>query len=71
MELLETLLINKNQIVSREILANKIWGYDSEAKYNNLEVYVSFIRKKIKILKSNVKIKAVRGIGYKLEVEND
>lgn len=71
LELLETLLINKNQIVSREILANKIWGYDSEAEYNNVEVYVSFIRKKIKILKSNVKIKAVRGIGYKLEVEND
>ena len=69
LELLESLLLNKNQIMGREILANKIWGYDSEAEYNNVEVYVSFLRKKLKILQSNVKIKAVRGLGYKLEVE--
>lgn len=65
------LLLNKNQIVDREMLANKIWGYDSEAEYNNVEVYVSFLRKKLKLIKSHVKIKAVRGIGYKMEVEND
>lgn len=55
--------------MSRETLANKIWGYDSDAEYNNVEVYVSFLRKKLKILQSNIRIKAVRGIGYKLEVE--
>jgi DNA-binding response OmpR family regulator len=71
LELLQLIMINKNQIVNREVLANKIWGYDSEAEYNNVEVYISFIRKKLKILKSNVKIKAVRGVGYKLEVIND
>ena len=71
LELLETLMLNKEQIVNRELLANKIWGYNSEAEYNNVEVYVSFLRKKLKLLKSNVKIKAVRGIGYKLEEEND
>lgn len=71
LDLLEILLVNKNQIVNREILANKIWGYNSEAEYNNVEVYVSFLRKKLKLLKSKVKIKAVRGIGYKLEEEND
>ncbi len=70
LDLLEILLLNKNQIVSREMLANKIWGYNSEAEYNNVEVYVSFLRRKLKLIKSNVKIKAVRGIGYKLEVEN-
>ena len=69
LDLLEILLVNKNQIVNREILANKIWGYNSETEYNNVEVYVSFLRKKLKLLKSNVKIKAVRGIGYKLEEE--
>ena len=69
LELLESLLLNKNQIMSRETLANKIWGYDSDAEYNNVEVYVSFLRKKLKILQSNVMIKAVRGIGYKLEVK--
>lgn len=71
LELLEILLINKNQIMSRETLTNKIWGYDCEAEYNNVEVYVSFLRKKLKILKTKVKIKSVRGVGYKLEVEND
>ena len=71
LDLLEILLLNKNQIVNREMLANKIWGYNSEAEYNNVEVYVSFLRKKLKLLKSRVKIKAVRGIGYKMEEEND
>ena len=71
LELLETLLLNKNQIINREILANKIWGYDSEAEYNNVEVYISFLRKKLKLLKSKVKIKSVRGIGYKMEDEDD
>ena len=71
LELLETLLVNKNQIISRETLANKIWGYDSEAEYNNVEVYISFLRKKLKILKTNVKIKVIRGIGYKLEAQDD
>ena len=54
-----------------DLLANKIWGYNSDAEYNNVEGYISFLRKKLKLLKSNVKIKAIRGIGYKLEVEND
>lgn len=71
LDLLEILLLNKNQIVSRESFANKIWGYNSDAEYNNVEVYMSFLRKKLKLIKSKVKIKAVRGIGYKLEAEND
>ena len=71
LDLLEILLLNKTQIIDRETLANKIWGYNSEAEYNNVEVYVSFLRKKLKLLKSNVKIKTIRGIGYKLEVEDD
>lgn len=71
LDLLEILLVNKNQIVNRETLANKIWGYNSDTEYNNVEVYISFLRKKLKLIKSNVKIKAVRGIGYKLEVEDD
>ena len=71
LELLEILMINKNQVVSREILADKIWGYNSDAEYNNVEVYISFLRKKLKLLKSKVEIKTVRGIGYILEVQND
>ncbi len=68
LELLQLLMVNKGQVVDREVFANKIWGYDSEAEYNNVEVYITFIRRKFKILKTNVKIKAIRGIGYKLEI---
>ena len=71
LELLEQLLINKNQISSRESLAEKIWGYESEAEYNNVEVYITFVRRKLKLIDSKVTIKAVRGVGYKLEEKND
>jgi len=66
--LMELLFINKNQIISREIICEKVWGIMSDAEYNNVEVYISFLRKKLKLLKANVKISTVRGIGYKLEV---
>ena len=69
LNLMEVFLINKEQIVEKEVLTDKIWGYDSDAEYNSVEVYVSFLRKKINLLKSNVKISTVRGIGYKLEVK--
>ena len=69
LELLEILMINKQQAISRETLADKIWGFNSEAEYNNVEVYISFLRKKLKLLKSKVEIKTVRGIGYILEVQ--
>lgn len=65
--LIEYFIINQNQIVSRENLYDKIWGYDNNIESNNLEAYLSFIRKKIKIIGSSVKIKPVRGLGYKLE----
>ena len=71
LELLEQLIINKNQISSRESLTEKIWGYDSDAEYNNVEVYITFIRRKLKLIESKVSIKAVRGVGYKLEVKDD
>lgn len=67
--LLEYLMKNKNQVIPKEQLYEKIWGLDSEAESNNLEAYLSFIRKKIKIIGSSVQIKAVRGLGYKLEVK--
>ena len=71
LELLEYFLLNKNQIVTRENLFEKIWGYDSDVEYNNVEVYFTFIRRKLKLIGSNVNIKSVRGLGYKLEEKND
>jgi len=67
-QLLEILMRNVNQIVDKELIFNKIWGYDSEAELNTLEAYISFIRKKLKLIKANVQIKAIRNMGYKMEV---
>ena len=69
--LMEFLFRNKNQVVNREQIAERIWGYDNDSQYNNVEVYVSFLMKKIKFLESNVRIKAIRGIGYMLEEIDD
>lgn len=67
-QLLEYLMQNKGIIVSKEQIYDAVWGINNEYESNNLEAYLSFIRKKLKIIGSNVSIKAVRGLGYKLEV---
>ncbi len=71
MQLLEYFLLNQNQVLDRDRIATKIWGYESNAEYNNVEVYVSFLRKKFKYLRANVGIKAVRGIGYRMEQKKE
>lgn len=68
--ILEYLIANQGQILTREQLAAKIWGFDNEAEYNNVEVYMSFTRKKLAFVEAGTKIKAVRGIGYELRCEN-
>ena len=70
-QLLEYFMNNPKQIISREQIYDKVWGIDNEAESNNLEAYLSFIRKKLKIIGSTVTIKAVRGLGYKMEVDNE
>lgn len=69
--LIEFLFRNKNQVVNRDQITERIWGYDSDSQYNNVEVYLSFIRKKIKFLEANMRIKAIRGLGYILEEIDD
>lgn len=64
--ILEYLIANQGQILTREQLAVKIWGFESEAEYNNVEVYMSFTRKKLTFVGAKTEIKAVRGIGYEL-----
>lgn len=66
--LLEYLMRNFNQILSKEQIYDKVWGIDNEIESNNLEAYISFVRKKLRVIGSNVQIKAIRGLGYKLEV---
>ena len=66
LRILEYMFSNQGQIMTREQLAVKIWGFDNEAEYNNVEVYMSFTRKKLAFVGSGVEIKAVRGLGYEL-----
>jgi DNA-binding response OmpR family regulator len=66
LRIMEYLITNQEQIVSREQIATKIWGFESDAEYNNVEVYISFTRKKLQFLASMMEIKAVRGLGYEL-----
>ncbi|MHA6481794.1 response regulator transcription factor [Paenibacillus sp. strain BS8-2] len=67
-ELLELLMTRKQAVTSKEQIIEKLWGFDSDAEYNNVEVYISFLRKKLTFLHSNVKINTIRGVGYVLEV---
>ena len=68
--ILEYLIANSGQILTREQLAVKIWGFEDEAEYNNVEVYMSFTRKKLNFVGAKTEIKAVRGVGYELRCDN-
>ena len=68
-QLMEYFLNNQNQIISREQIIERIWGFDSNSEYNNVEVYVSFLRKKIAFIHANMRIRAIRGIGYTAETD--
>ena len=69
-QLLEYFISNPNQILSKDMIYDKVWGYDNEIESNNLEAYLSFIRRKLKAIESKVNIKAVRGMGYRMEKSN-
>ena len=66
-QLMELFLRNPAQILPKETIQERVWGLESDAEYNNLEVYVSFLRKKLSFIGSRMKIKATRGLGYSLE----
>ncbi len=66
-KLLEYFMNNNEQILSKEQIYDKVWGMDNEIESNNLEVYLTFIRRKLKAIGTVVNIKSVRGLGYKME----
>lgn len=61
------LISSKGQIISKDMLISKVWGVESSAVDNNVEAYISFLRKKLKFLGSNTQIETVRKVGYRLE----
>ena len=70
-DVLRLLLMNSTQIVTKETILLKIWGCESNAEDNNVEVYISFLRKKLAFVGSRVCINTVRNIGYKLEMQEE
>ncbi len=70
-ELMRILMTNKEKIVPKETLLLKVWGYESEAEDNLVEVYISFLRKKLDFIKANIRIDVVRRVGYHLEVKGN
>jgi two-component system response regulator ArlR len=66
-ELLEFLIRRGKMVAPKEQIIEKLWGFDSEAEANHVEVYISFLRKKLGFVKSSVSISTVRGVGYVLE----
>ena len=68
-DMLELLLRSQGRVVPKEQLLLKVWGYDSDAEDNNVEVYISFLRRKLTHLHSAVTIRTRRMVGYFLEVE--
>jgi len=66
-ELLELLIVRKQAVTSKEQIIEKLWGFDSEAEHNNVEVYISFLRKKLNFLGSETRITTIRSVGYVLE----
>lgn len=65
-QLLEMLMDARGGVVSKDRIIEKVWGFDSEAEDRHVEVYISFLRKKLKALGANTSIETVRGIGYAL-----
>ena len=66
-QVMEMLLANPKQTIAKDRFVEKIWGYDTEAEYNSVEVYISFLRKKMSKLNSDMAIKTARGRGYLLD----
>ena len=65
-QILEMLILNEGKSIDKEKFIEKIWGYDTDAEYNTIEVYVSFLRKKLTAVGAKTEIKSIRGIGYTL-----
>lgn len=68
-EMLEYLISNKNIVLSKDTIIEKLWGFESDAEANHVEVYISFLRKKLKHIKSSVQIITIRGVGYSIKEE--
>lgn len=70
-DVMRFLLQSQDRVLPKEMILARVWGYDSNAVENHVEVYIGFLRKKLKAIGSNVRIEAIRRLGYHLEVDAD
>lgn len=68
-EILKLLMARPQHVMPKDDIIISVWGYDAEVEHNTLEVYISFLRKKLSFLESTVSINALRGVGYRLGME--
>lgn len=69
-DMMRFLLGAKNRVLSKEAILARVWGYDSSAVENHVEVYIGFLRKKLRSIDSNITIESIRRLGYHLEVDD-
>lgn len=70
-DIMELLILNQGKVVSKDDLTVRIWGYNTDIEYNSIEVYISFLRKKLRAIDSSISISAIRGFGYIIKEQND
>lgn len=70
-QLMEMLMVNSNALLSTDKIMASVWGFDNEAEINVVWVNISTLRKKLEAIDANITIKTVRGLGYRLEINND
>ena len=68
-DIMRLLMQSKEQILPKELILSRVWGLESNAVENHVEVYVGFLRKKLKSIGSDLRIEAIRRLGYHLEVD--
>ena len=69
-DIMRILMVNRDMVVSKETLLSRVWGNDAEAVENNVEIYISFLRKKLDFLKADVMIVTIRKLGYRIVEKN-
>ncbi len=70
-DVMRFLFRSRDKLLSKEVILAKVWGYESNAVENHVEVYIAFLRKKLASIGSNVRIGTTRRLGYRLETDED
>jgi DNA-binding response OmpR family regulator len=70
-QLLELLIRNKGKVITRDQILSRVWGFDSDVDMNNIEIYIYYLRRKLNLKDTGVRIETIRGIGYSFREDNN